>query len=100
MIDPTKMEFVEVPAENSPMLLVKGRLQILAETTIDRTEQIPIEIVKDRMREDVWRYAYRDLIDPLMRIQRLAKIYVPAEHRDELSVNCDKINSLLARLKS
>lgn len=97
MIDTNKMEFTEVLADRSPMLLIKGRFQIHSESTVDTSHPIPIDAVKEQMREGVWRYAYRDLIDPLMRLQRLARMYVPIAHQHEVAAHCEKLNELLMR---
>lgn len=99
MIDTSKMVFVETPAERSPMVLVKGRLQILSEKVVNLDIPIAMDLVKEGMREEVWRYAYHDLIDPLMRLQRLVKIFVPPPHQEEAAAYCAKLNELLARKK-
>ena len=95
MLDIAKMEFVDKPSERPDGVLIRGRLQIQSEFIVDRNEIVPMDVIKERMRDHVWRQAYHDLIGPIMSLQQLARTYAPYERQEEVEAFCKNINSLL-----
>ena len=79
------------------MVMVKGRLQIFCEIIVDENENIPRDAVKERMREDVWRMVYKELLEPLWKLSRLASIYVPPAHQEEVLALRKQLDELLTR---
>ena len=101
MIDVGRMSFVERPGASGDLMLISGHLQIGCEMSVAIGENIPLNVLRERMREQVWRRAYGQLVEPIKRLEMLARRNVRSyPEQEEIMALCATLKGLLTRTSS
>ncbi len=96
MIEISTVEFVETSHQYIPHIThVMGVLKMYVKLKVEDFDNIPPEIVRDRIRHEIWFKTYGDLIKPISELQNHALRECKYEHSSRVLELCEEITRLL-----